>query len=234
MPSAAMSWSDERAGAGIRRRHVPLHQMIGEIRQRIAERRELPIEHGGDLRRVGREDDVVEPVVAVHHARRLARRQMRRQPGDQPLHVLDRLRSRRRGIASTSARPGARHNSRRGRNRTSRSRRIERMQPRDGRVHGVVDGRALGRIGRRHLRLPEHAALDIGHDEERRADDALVGAIEHRLGDREVLGGKRADDAVLAVHGMRGGQQLARRLAPQHVAPQRRFHADRSGWTGRP
>ena len=32
------------------------------------------------------------------------------------------------------------------------------------------------------MRLPEDAALDISHDEERRADDAFIGAIEHRLG----------------------------------------------------
>ena len=160
----------------------------------------------------------------MHHARRLARRQMRRQPGDQPLHVLDRLGfggaillrpalDLARHIIFAAAVVGQ-----------ADRRRIERVQPRDGGVHGVVDGRALGRIGRRHLRLPEHAALDMGHDEERRADDAVVGAIEHRLGDREALGGKRADDAVLAVHGVRGGQQLARRFSPQHVAPQRRFH----------
>ena len=112
---------------------------------------------------------------------------MRRQPGDQPLHLLDRCGLRRAVLfrpaldlprhvilaAAVIAKPD------RGR--------IEAVQPRQRRVHGVIDLRALGRIGRRHLRLPEHAALDIGHDEERRADDALVGAIEQRLGDRKTL-----------------------------------------------
>ncbi len=97
------------------------------------------------------------------------------------------------------------------------------MQPRQRRVHVVVDLRALGGIGGRHLRLPEHAAVDIGHDEERRADDGFVGAVEHRLGDREALRVQRADDAVLAVDRVRGRQQLAGRLSPQHIAAQRRF-----------
>ena len=45
--------ADQRAGAGFRMRHVPLHQVIGKIRQRIAERRQFPIEHRGDPRRSG-------------------------------------------------------------------------------------------------------------------------------------------------------------------------------------
>ena len=41
-----------------RHRHEPLHQMIGEIGQRIAERRELPVEHRDDAR-LGRMDDAI-------------------------------------------------------------------------------------------------------------------------------------------------------------------------------
>ncbi len=110
----------QRSGAGFRMRHVPLHQMIGEIRQRIAERGQFPIEHGGDARRVRRDDHIVEPVVAVHDAGRAAAAghapAARRSAAPSPRSA----RFRTRDIASTSARPGVRHSSRRGRNRLAR------------------------------------------------------------------------------------------------------------------
>jgi hypothetical protein len=98
------------------------------------------------------------------------------------------------------------------------------MQPRQRRVHGVKDLGALGRIGIRHPRFPDHAAFDVRHDEEGRAHYVFIGAIKDGPGDREALRMKRVDNAVLAVHRMRGGQELARRFSPQHIAPQRRFH----------
>ena len=70
----------------------------------------------------------------------------------------------------------------------------------------------------------------MGHDKERGADDAFVGAIEDRLRDRKGLCVERADNAILAIDRMRGRQQLARRLAPQHVAPCRRL--DEISWIG--
>ena len=223
MPSACEIKAKERSGAGLRRRHVPLHQVIGKIRERIAERRQFPIEHGRDFRLARREDHIVEPVVAMNEPRRLRRRQMLRQPGDQLLHLLDTLRLRRAILlrpaldlprhivfaAAIIAKPDRR--------------RIECVQPRQRRVHGVIDARALRRIGSGHLRLPEHAALDMRHDEEGGADHGFVGAIEHRLGDRKALAMERADDAEFAIDRMRRGQQFSRRLSPQHVAPRRRF-----------
>src|SRR4029077_8112333 len=53
-------------------------------------------------------------------------------------------------------------------------------------------------------------------------DDALVRAIGHRLGDRKALRIERRDRAELAVDRMRGWQQLAGRLAAEHVASRRR------------
>src|SRR4029078_13169225 len=48
--------SDERcrAGSTFGMRHMPGHQMIAEIRERIAERRQFPIEYGHNLRSVTR------------------------------------------------------------------------------------------------------------------------------------------------------------------------------------
>ena len=123
MPSAARSWPTSERGAGraLGMRHVPGHQMIAEIGERIAERRQFPVEHRHDLRLVRRDDEIVEPVVAMHQPRRPARRNMRRQPFDQPLHGVDRFGLARRDTASTSGRPGARRSSRPCRNRRGRS-----------------------------------------------------------------------------------------------------------------
>jgi hypothetical protein len=92
------------------------------------------------------------------------------------------------------------------------------MQPRQRGIHGVIDRCALGGLGIGHVRLPDDAAFDVIHDIERRAGDAEIIAVNERRGDREALGMQRADDAELAVDRVRGRQQLARRLSPQHVA----------------
>ena len=97
------------------------------------------------------------------------------------------------------------------------------MQPRERSIHRVIDRRALGGVRIGHVRLPDHAAVDMIHHIERRAGDAGVIAIEHRHGDRKALRMERADDPELAVDRMRGRQQLARRLAPQHVAARGRL-----------
>src|SRR6185437_108558 len=55
------------------------------------------------------------------------------------------------------------------------------------------------------------------------ADDAVVSAVQHRLGDWKALRMEGSDDAVLAIHGVCRGQQLSRRLPPQHLAAQRGF-----------
>ena len=97
------------------------------------------------------------------------------------------------------------------------------MQPRQRGVHGVIDRRALGGLGTGHVRLPDDAAFDVIHDIERRAGDAGIVAVDERRGDREALGTERADDAEFALDRVRGRQQLARRLSPEHVAACGRF-----------
>ena len=159
----------------------------------------------------------------MHEPHRAGGRQMRGQPLHQPLHLVDLLGLR----GAVLLRPavdlacdvvlalaviGK-----------ADLRRLVGVQLRERRIHRVVDRGALRRVGARHIRLPDHAALDAAHHVERRAGDALVGAIDDRLGDRESLGVQRADRLELAVDRMRGGEQLARRLAPQHVFARRRF-----------
>ena len=77
------------------------------------------------------------------------------------------------------------------------------MEPRERRIHRIIDCRAFGsrRIG--HVRFPDHAAVDVTHHVKRRTDDVAVSAIEHRRGDWKALRIQRADDPELAVNRMR-------------------------------
>ena len=191
------------AGALLRLRHVPGHQMIGEIGERIAERGQLPVKHGGDRRRIRRDDDVVETVVAVHQPHRARWRQVRRQPGEQAVHVVDPL-CLGRAVLLAPALDLARHvvlaAAEIGQ---PERRRIVAVEPRQCRVHRLIERRALGRGRLRHVRLPEHAALDMGHHIERRADDGGLLAIEIWMRHRKVLRRQRADQAEFAIDGMR-------------------------------
>ena len=159
----------------------------------------------------------------MHQPHRPRRRDVHGKPGDQPLHLLDLFGLRGAvllrpaldlagDVILAAAEIGK-----------SDLGRLEAVQPRDGFVHGVIDGGALGRIGGRHIRLPEHAAIHVAHDVERGARHALVVAIKDRLGDRKTLCVHGADHAVFAVDRVRRRQQLARRLAPQHVSARRRL-----------
>ena len=172
--------ADQRAGAGagVLRRHVPLHQVVGEVGERIADGGQLPVEHR-------------QHAAARSRAGSCCRAGSRRAPaaaarpaGCAPAAIRSAAPSRRssasprRGTASTSGRPGARRSSRRGRSRRGRWPAGSNECSRASVVHRVIDRRALGRVGARHLRIPEHPARDEAHHVERRAGDALVGAID--------------------------------------------------------
>ena len=91
----------------------------------------------------------------------------------------------------------------------------------------IDDRFAVGRtIARRHLRktrIAEYPPRDPVHQIERRADDGLVLAKQQGGGHRHVARrAERLDHPEFAFDGMRGGQQAARRLAPQYVASCRR------------
>ena len=85
---------EARDAAEPARRNVPAHAVIGEIGERVAKGRKLPVENREDARLGRMEDQVVHPVVAVHDRRLLARRNVRRQPVDQTVHRVDTLRLR--------------------------------------------------------------------------------------------------------------------------------------------
>ena len=101
------------------------------------------------------------------------------------------------------------------------------VQAREHEVHRVEERGALGRSHSGQVRLDHEPAVHVLHDVERGADDVRV--LAERIGPwhRDVGAPERGDDAVLAVHRMRRRQELARRLAPEHVLAARRLEVVR-------
>ena len=94
---------------------------------------------------------------------------------------------------------------------------IEVVQLCDRLAEFVIDRRSLCRVQFGKIQLPEDTALDIFHDEKHRADDFFVLAEHMRARDREVGSIECADDGELAVHGVGGLQQFARRFSAHDV-----------------
>ena len=88
--------------------------------------------------------------------------------------------------------------------------------------HRVVDFFPLGRciVGQRAV--PETAPVGETHDEELRTDNFRIFAQAVCLGHGEAGGLEGMHHRVFPVHGMRTWQQLAERLAAQHIAARRR------------
>src|SRR5258708_12332618 len=106
---------------------------------------------------------VVEAKIAVDKPYRRRRRQMVRQPGDQPLHVVDGLRLR----GAILLRPALHLTGDVGLaaaivGKSDRGR-IEAMQVRDRRIGGIVDGGALSRMRARHTFPPQNAPVAHTH-----------------------------------------------------------------------
>ena len=67
----------------------PNHAVIGEVRERMTECRQLPIEHSDDLRLARVKDHVVEAEVAMHDPRLVVGGHVLGQPGDEAIHGVD-------------------------------------------------------------------------------------------------------------------------------------------------
>ena len=182
----------------------------------MAERGELPVEHGRHPRLRRMHDEVARAEVAVDERGGVVARQVRGQPLDQPLHRLEPLGLRGAVLRGPAVDLPAEVIA--GLAVVAEADRcvVHRVQARQHVVHRVVDGRPLDGTDTGQLRVREHAAVHAVHHVERGADDAVV--LAQRVGARHRHRGaaQRGDHAVLAVDGVGGGQQLARRLAPQH------------------
>ena len=207
------------------RRQPVEHQVVGEVGERVADGRKLPVEDRDDTRLARVKHHVIDPVVAVDDRRRLLdRRQVFRQPLNQSIHRLD---APGRLVLEVLLRPAGDLPGHVGRGLA------EIGEPNGGWVEPVQVGKRADecqrvRVSRRPLDrlergIPEDPAVDVFHHVEPGADDGLVGTKRVRLRHRHAAAAERPDDPEFPVHRVRGGEQRARRLAPEHVALSRRF-----------
>ena len=197
----------------------PCHRNIGEIRQRIAKRRQFPVEHGDNMRILGIENHVVDAVVTMNHAGAGLLGQRFGQPFDQPLHFGHDLGFRQAILLCPAVYLTSEIIA--GFAKIGQSGCIDiNIVQRGQRVdHRFIGCGAFGRVRPRHRAVPDRAAFDHVHDVEPAADDAVVGAQAIGLGDGKACRMKPGDDFIFAVHGMRAGQQYTQWLAAQHIRP---------------
>ncbi len=210
-----------RDAAELPRCDVPAHAVVAEVGQRMAQRGQLPVEDGQHARLARVEDQVVEPVVAVHDAGDLFRlvRHVLRQPVDQAVHGRDRLGLRQFVLLAPALDLAREVVARLAVVGQADGGVVHAVQRGDHAVHFVVDRRALGAGHAGQGLVPQHAALHELHDVEGAADHGLVLAQRTHPGDRHVRPGERIHHAVLALDGVRRRQQLGfrPRFGAHHV-----------------
>src|SRR5439155_1219420 len=191
--------------------------VVREIGQRVAERRELPVEHRGDARLARVNDDVAEPEVAVHERGLVPGRDVLGHPRDQALHRVDLLRlggavllgppvDLAREVVPGPPEVGEAEGSP-----------VHRVKPREDMAQRVVHRRARARGQAGDRRVGDDAPVHAVHDVEHGADDRGVRAERVRPRHGKAGRAEGRDDPVLPVHRVRGGEELAGRLPPEHV-----------------
>ena len=160
------------------RRDVPSHAAVGEIGQRMPQRRQLPIQYRQHPRLARPKEQVVEAVVAVHDGGAAvverAGRHVRRKPGHQAIHLVDRLGDGSRILLAPAQDLALEVAARLAAVGQARGRDIDLVPGGDDAVDLVVDRAALGAAHAGQRRVPQHAALDDRHDVESAADHSFV------------------------------------------------------------
>ncbi len=199
-------------------RNVPAHAVVGEIGERVAQRRELPVEHREHPRLGRMEHRVVEAVVAVHDGGFVGGRNILRQPGDHVVHRLD-LHGLRGDVLLAPA-PDLALDVAAGlaEIRKADFLVVHAVQQRDDAVELFPDGFPLRLCHSRQRLVPQYAPVDAIHEIEGGADHRIVFAEYIGLRYRKSYRVQCLDHLELAIHCVRGGQQLAGRLAAQRVA----------------
>lgn len=195
----------------------PGHQVIGEVAERMPQCRELPVEHGDDARLGRMEDHVVHPEVAMHQRGFLAGRDIGRQPFDQPVHGRNLFGLRCLVLLAPAGDLAGKVIAGLAIGFQPDGLVVDLVQGGDGAVHGIEDAGPFIAAHARQALVPEDAALDAVHDVEGGADDAVVLAQAIAACHRNIGLCQRGDHAVFAVNRMGRWQQLAGRLASQHV-----------------
>ena len=173
-------------------------------------------------------DQIAETKIAVRDGGLIVRRNVHRQPFDEPIHFGNRIDDR--GLVLFGP---ARDLPRDVRLRTAVVAKpnrvvIDFVQARHHLVHRIVNAGALLAAQARQQRVDKDAPLDIIHHEERSADDALIDAQQMGARDRQVGVRERGQNAIFALDLMRRLQQRTGRLLAHDVA--RVAGAQHEGW----
>ena len=205
-----------RNGPGREVRQPPVEHEEGEVGAGVAQRRHLPVDDGGHLVGVVRED-VVEPVVPVHDPRS-ARLAGALHPGREPVgKLVGRGPLGREGLLHLPAPPADLSGEEplgSPEVREADLPRIDGVQGGKGVDHPFADRAGPLRAERRQLSgRPVRGALDVRHDVERGTEHVIVVDERERLRNRNVCGPERGDDGVLAGHVVRGGEDVPERRA---------------------
>ena len=198
--------------------------MVAEVGDRVAQRRQLPVQHRQHPRLGGVKNQVVQPVVAVHDADQavIARLvgDVRRQPGDQLVHFGDGLGDGGNVLLAPAANLPFEVVAGLAVPSQSLFSKLHRVQGRNDAVHLVVDGASLVVAHAWERLVPQHAPLHELHDVKGPTDDGLVLAKDVHACHRHVRSVQALHDCEFAFNGMRRGQQLGNRtrLGAHHVA----------------
>ena len=193
------------------------HGVVGKVGQGVPEGGQLPVEHGEHPRLCRMHDDIAQAEIAVDDRGLIVGGNVLGQPDEQMFHGLDALGLRGAILLGPAVDLSREVAPRPAEVRQAQSLPVLAMQPREHVVHGIVDGRALGRRAAGQKRIDHDAAAHPVHHVEDRPNDLGILAEHPRLRHGHVGLAEGGEDAILAIHRVRGGQEFARRLAPQHV-----------------
>ncbi|MGX1121601.1 hypothetical protein RKD37_006964 [Streptomyces ambofaciens] len=216
--SAGAGWPGGLGGGGDggvgHAQRAAVHHQQAQVGQRVAERGHLPVEDRPDLVALAADQDVVEAVVAVHDRRGGGAGQLPAEGGVQLVDAGQVAVARGVELLGPAAQLAVQEALGAAEVREAHLGGVHGVQPDQG-VDQVQHGGAgaLGPEGGELLGGAERGAVHELHHVEGRPQHLLVLAQEYRARHGHVGRVQRVDDAVLASHVVRGGQDVAERRA---------------------
>ena len=192
---------------------------VAEVRERVAEGGELPVQDCDDARLGGMHDGIAEPVVPVHHHRLGGGGNVPREPLHQRVHLRNVLGAGRNVLLAPARDLALVVVAGPAEGLEPDGRRRDRVEGGEDLGEMPVDSVPLSRRRLRHEGVREHAAVHLLHHVELRADDLRVLAQQVHPGDGHRGRAEGLHDPVLAVDLVSGGEELARGLLAKHELP---------------
>jgi hypothetical protein len=218
--SASKVFAENAASPAGSARHVIRHAEIAEVGQRIADGRQLPIEHRHHPRLGRVQQHVAQSIVAVGDARRrIVCRQVLGQPRRQLVHRRHVLHARGLPLPGPQRHLALHVALRSAETLESDGAPIHPVQRRQHPGQVLVHGSAVGRRLLTHHPVREDPARHMTHYEKCCAEHGFVVAQKLHARYRHVGVGQRSHHPVLPLDLVGPWQQLAGRLLAQHVLP---------------